>query len=377
MFIKTMKILYIANIRVPTTRAHGLQIVKTCEALNNSGVDLTLVSPFRENEIKEDIFEYYKVKVKFNLDFIRFFGFARFGRYGSSFESIIFYTQSILKYLFVDHDTVIYSRDAWPLLIFSYLGKNVCFESHSGRGDSVVKKLLKRKNLRVVVITKGIKDYFVSIGVSANIIHVAPDGVDVDQFLTLESKEELRKELGLHVDKKIIMYVGSINFYDWKGSDLFLEASKNFPEAVFVSIGGNEEGLNKLSNEYKNPNLVLIQQQSNYLIPKYLKCADILVLPNRGNNEVSLKYTSPMKLFEYMASGNIILASNLPSIREILNDENAVFFEPEQKGNIDLLIQEILEDIDSYRKLGLKAQNDALNYDWNVRARGIVDFLGN
>ena len=52
-----MKILYIANARIPTEKAHGIQIIKTCEAFVEFGHKVELVLPWRFNRIKENIFE--------------------------------------------------------------------------------------------------------------------------------------------------------------------------------------------------------------------------------------------------------------------------------------------------------------------------------
>ena len=68
-----MKLLYIASIRLPTEKAHGIQIMKTCEAVSQIGVDISLFVPtfFLFNQSKEDPFDYYGVKRLFEIK--RFF----------------------------------------------------------------------------------------------------------------------------------------------------------------------------------------------------------------------------------------------------------------------------------------------------------------
>jgi glycosyltransferase involved in cell wall biosynthesis len=63
-------------------------------------------------------------------------------------------------------------------------------------------------------------------------------------------------------------------------------------------------------------------------IPEYQMAADMLVLPNIPSTKESEKYTSPIKMFEYMASGVPIIASDMPSLREVLNDHNATLIPP-------------------------------------------------
>ena len=56
--------------------------------------------------------------------------------------------------------------------------------------------------------------------------------------------------------------------------------------------------------------------------------ANVLVLPNPAS-AISSRFTSPLKLFEYMAAGRPIVASDLPALREVLSpDENAVLVTP-------------------------------------------------
>ena len=61
------KLVYIANARIPTEKAHGIQIMKMCEAFSAQVVDVELVLPRRLNRIKENPFDYYGVKKNFKI----------------------------------------------------------------------------------------------------------------------------------------------------------------------------------------------------------------------------------------------------------------------------------------------------------------------
>ena len=86
-------------------------------------------------------------------------------------------------------------------------------------------------------------------------------------------------------------------------------------------------------------NILILGRKPKNEVPYYLKSADILLLPNIPINKESIEYTSPIKMFEYMASQRLIIASRLPSIEEILNSKNAVFF---KAGDAQDLAQAIL-----------------------------------
>ena len=110
-------------------------------------------------------------------------------------------------------------------------------------------------------------------------------------------------------------------------------------------------------------------------IPYWLKAADILVLPNTEKDHFSEYYTSPLKMFEYMASKRPIAASDLPSIRDILNEENAIFFEPDNAESLASAINQLLEDEVFAKKITHQAHQDVQKYTWDNRAKEILDLI--
>ncbi|MFQ6049514.1 MAG: glycosyltransferase, partial [Candidatus Paceibacterales bacterium] len=110
-------------------------------------------------------------------------------------------------------------------------------------------------------------------------------------------------------------------------------------------------------------------------IPHWLKAADILVLPNTAKDQISKYYTSPVKMFEYMASERPIVASDLPSIRDILNEENAFFFEPDNPKDLALAIEKLLKDKALAESIATKAHQDVQYYTWSNRAKEVLDLI--
>ena len=72
-----------------------------------------------------------------------------------------------------------------------------------------------RRAKGIITVTKSLKDFFVLRKVPEKKLYVAHDGVDIDAFQVLKTKEEARKLFGLPLDKKIILYTGHL--YPWKG----------------------------------------------------------------------------------------------------------------------------------------------------------------
>lgn len=371
-----MKITYITNARIPTEKAHGYQICKMCEEFSMADVDVELIVPTRKNKIKENVSNYYGLKNNFKIRYIKSGDFLPFDKF--LFGKAIYLNNLffLLKSFFIriDRESFIYSRSPEISWVFSVRGYKTFFEAHVYPNSKKIIFDFFLKKVNIITITQGIKNVFVERGFEEKKIFVSPDAVDFEKFNLEISKNDARKRVNLPLDKKIIMYTGSFYIWGWKGVDLLIELSKNISnEFLFVLVGGSKSDLEK--NDNKNSNLLLIEKVSHDIIPYYLKSADVLVLPNKKGDVVSEYYTSPLKLFEYMASSVPIVASNLPSIKEILNDKNSFLFEA---NNQDDLLEKINYSLNNEEESKIKASKsfeDAKKYTWSERAVSIINFI--
>ena len=343
-----MKIIYINHVRLPTEKAHGIQIMEMCQAFSNLDIKLELVVPQRFNKIKKNPFSYYNTSSNFKithlpcldlipLDFI-------LGRLSYLITTSSFLLVAKIYSLFKKYD-LIYSRTLLTSLFF----KKIVLEIHSlPKKIKPVHRYLWKRAYRLVVLTNIMKKELVAAGILEDKILVAADGVDIEKFSINNNKKEAREKLNLPLDKKIAMYTGSF----------------------FLLVGGTKKEVDALSKEVA-ANVLLIEKQPHSQIPLYLKAADILLLPNTKEKDVSEKYTSPLKLFEYMASKRPIVASNLPSIKEVLNEKNSLLVEPTIQGLVSG-INKISQDKDWADKISAQAYIDVQNYSWQKRAQNII-----
>jgi len=369
------RLAYIANIRLPTEKAHGLQIMKTCEAIANKNVQVTLVAPKRHNHLKDDPFDFYNVSRNFSirklgcLDFINFPWFKKFTFW---LESLTFFLA--MKKTFKNNNfDAYYTRDLIFALWLPKIFKKVFYEIHSLPEFPDEKyKSAWNNSAGLIVISEGIKIDLIKYGVDENKIILVRDAADIKKFQAQESQNESRARLNLPLDKKIVLYTGHL--YKWKGADLLAKASKDLSEEVYL-VGGTRRDIADFQNKYKFKNLHIVGWQEHKKIPQWLNAADVLVLPNSGVEKISSHYTSPMKLFEYMAAKKPIVASDLPSLREVLDNDSAVFVNPDDVDSLVLGIKTILNDKVLAEKISTNAYQRTREFTWDNRARKIVDFI--
>jgi len=366
-----MKLIYLTNVYLPGMWAHSIQVMKMCEAFTANGIEVELVTGMKRGT-EDKIFSYYNIKNKFKITKIPYFDLTAKGSGKLNFImrtfSFIFFAKLFM--LFKKYG-ILYLRTPLIGLFFN----NFFLEVHElpSHLKNWHKKVFKKAE-KIIVLTAFLKKELVKCGVAESKILIAPDGVNLGEFNIKLSKEKVRKKLLLPIDKKIIIYSGNINFHEWKGADILLESSKylNGIDVFYILIGGNKPKFSEIKKNYPLENLKLIEHQPHEKIPLYLRAADILVLPNKKGNANSERYTSPLKLFEYMASGNPIVASNLPSIREILNKTNAVMVEPNSPEKLASGIKMVLENNELAKKISTQALLDVKNYTWQKRAEKIM-----
>jgi len=374
-----MKLSYISNQRLPTEKAYGIQIAKTCEAFADLYIDVILTVPYRRSDIKENLFDYYFVKRNFKFEETfspDFYLSGKSDKVAFAIKNFISAIVLVIHSLFSKAD-IVYSRDEPIIFLLSFFKKSgdLIFEAHRfSNSRGLLYERFKNKNLKIVAISHGLKNKFLEFGFKPENILVAPDGVDIEKFNINKIKEECRKELGLPLDKKIVLYSGHL--FEWKGVHVLAAAAAYLQEVLFVFVGGTEIDVLKFREKFGNEkNIKILGQKPHKEIPLFLKTADVLVLPNSAREMFSALYTSPLKLFEYMVSRRPIVASNLPSIREVLNERNSILVKPDDAEALAEGIKKALGDTAFSDQISRTAFEDVKEYTWEKRAAKIQNYI--
>jgi glycosyltransferase involved in cell wall biosynthesis len=368
---------------MPTEKAHGFQVMKMCEAFANLGITVELWVPKRFNPIKDDPFVYYNIRKFFvfkKISVIDFIPLSKYlGKFANFVESISFSVFTMFKLKSYEAD-IIYTRDQFVGLFLGLLNRSFIYEVHSFPGKPFFYGRIWKKAYRIVTITAALKQKIIERGIDGGKILVASDAVDLAAFDAVKTdKEELKMELGLPKEF-LVGYIGRFKTLGMeKGIKTMIEALPMLDSDIkMVFVGGEEQEI----KEYKTlagrlnvlPQCVFIGYQPYSKIIKYTKAMDVVIIPFPNKPHYAY-YASPLKLFEYMASGRPIIASNLPALREILNDKNALFFKPDDANNLARAIKMIKSSQMLGYHLSQQALADVREYTWDNRARYILEFI--
>jgi len=388
-----VRITYFADVRFPLERANGIQTMETCYAMARRGHDVDLIVRPDTHAPARDPFVYYGLppEARLRVERAPVSGPAaarRFGYLAFALGRAIGRTRADML---VTRDLGVASA---LLEVPRRLRPPLVYESHGYAPDVAAalpelvatatrpsaRKLrrLADREARVwrradgyVTITAGLRADLERRHGTRERIAVVPDGVRAGDRAAAAATR---------ASQPVVAYAGHL--YAWKGVDVLLEALARTPGTHGLIVGGHAE----------EPDLARVKALADRLaigdrvtftgmvdpgrVAGLLSQADVLALPNPAS-AISTRFTSPLKLFEYMAAGRPIVASDLPAIREVLEHEvNALLVTPGDAGAMARAIERLLADPDLASRLARAALDRVPEYSWDRRA-GRLDALFN
>ncbi len=354
------------------------QIVQMCNAFAQNGSEVTLIVTNRKTDIIESPESFFGVPLNFEVVRIPVPDVAGISpRIPVIFHPYVFLIQRLVfayrsaRYIRKNPCSYIYGRDEGILLFLSkFSHAQVVWESHEAKFSKIAQRLF-RVIRHAIVISEGIKDFYIAHGVKSEKLFIAHDAVDNRFFAPHITKEEARMKLGVETHKPLVLYIGELDA--WKGvGTLLLSATESDPFTIGV-IGGKEQEVEKLKEIY--PHVIFFGRRPYRELPLYQQAADFLVIPNTAKNELSNTYTSPLKLFAYMTSLKPILASRIPSIQNIVSDDDVFFFNPDDAVDLHSTIVKAIESEMVSKEKARHAYEKSTQFTWAKRAESILQFI--
>jgi glycosyltransferase involved in cell wall biosynthesis len=396
--VSGLDVLVPADVRFPLARASGIQIVKTAAALARAGARTTLLVRDSDPRPTDEVLALYGLRPHAGLQVRRFR--VRHRRSARMLPRAVFLARAAAAALVaMRRGAVVFTRDlqlAAMLVRLRPLARgSVVYEAHAvealmyrerGRLYGTGEVAGPRKALRLegrertvwrraqgfVATTAGIRDAFAAAhGRRDAGTRVIPNGCDVP---------EDRRFPGLATERPArIVYAGQL--YPWKGVDVLVDALAEVPGARLVILGGieGEADAARVRDLVRARGLMDRTEMPGTVPPERvaqeLKRAAAVVVPFL-KTAMTEAHTSPLKAFEAMAAGRPIVASDLPSSREVLrHGENALLVPPGSAGELGAALRRILEDGELAWRLAQQAYADAPAYSWDTRGRRIKELI--
>lgn len=377
-----MRLLYLHDYSINEQMANVIQVLHMCQAFASMGLDVTLATPecngVDSKQIRGIAAEIINKDIKF--------GFINYKKikFGGHLDLIGGYPG--VKALLKDYKTdVCFLRNCLFLNLLLNKDIPVIYESHNAvlhhtkwvnnlLVDSLRESSGSTSFLKFVCISDALANYWREQGMPSEKIIGLHDAVDAEAYKNPVQKEVARDILSLDRRKKIVLYAGSL--YKNRGIENIINLARHFRELIFIVLGGTKKETENYENIVRNDGVDNVEFKGHVLhhqVKMYLYAADVLLM-TWTKKVPTINYCSPLKTFEYMASGRPIVGHAFPTIKEVLEDGVTAFLaDPDSFDDLRYKLRLAINS-GAASTVGRRAREDALNrHTWDSRCRNIVN----
>lgn len=211
-------------------------------------------------------------------------------------------------------------------------------------------------------------------------LFVTPNGVDHNKFSRQIDGNPIRSRYSIPADATVIGFTGS--FHSWQGIDLLVDAFSQLQKnhlntnvyLLLIGYGERYNAINKriATEDSLGHTVILTGKVPHNQLPLLLATCDICVAPYLP---VEMFYFSPLKLFEYMAMGKAIIASDIGQIGEVLTSDSAVLVPPGDVQQLTEAMKTLIHDTSLRKKMGETAYSESLKYTWETNVTKVVNVM--
>ena len=382
------EIVLIANARMPSQRAQSVQVAHMAGGFARAGASATLLHARRRATppppAGQDLLDFYAVPRGVRpavvavpcVDWIE--RTPRGLQFAPARVQQLTFARNAARRVRERHPrALVYSREIEAARLLAG-ERRVFLELHRVPGGRLRRRWLREAAPRcrgIVAISGGVREDLVALGLDPAAIRVEHDAVDLERFAALPSRAEARAALGLPPDGPLAVYTGGL--LEWKGVDVLVGAAARCPEVHFVIAGGMDADVARVRAAAQGlANVRVDGFQPPARVPLYLAAGDLGLVPNRSRPAISARYTSPLKVFEALAAGLPLVASDLPSLREILSpDVDAVLVAPDDEAALAAAIRRLAGDAALRAALAARGRRRAAEHSWDARARRLLSWM--
>ena len=364
---------YVTYQTFPADTANSIQTMANIKYLIRQGHNISLYFPLREKTSTAEpkiIKEFYSITedlkivgVEHNLPFGKFNILNRI----LFLYSHLLWSYSIVKKLNKEKPSSDFfiTRSDWVFFFLSLKHRKVVFECHQYTKirKFLVSRALKRKGSKIIFLNDILKEDFEKKYTLKDNYIVLHNGVDLENY-SQESKKKGTE----------IVFVGRLKrFNESRNINFLLEGLASLSsEHTLKIVGATESEILELKEESTKlgiePRVKIVKRVNYSEVAKELSSASIGILINSDKNTHSISYTSPLKYFEYLASGLNIIAVDFPSHRNLPYSDNITFFE---ENNIESFVSAVKNTANSYN-----LHSEIFPFiSLQTRAKKITDFL--
>jgi glycosyltransferase involved in cell wall biosynthesis len=379
-----MKFTYISPSVLPSRTANSVHVVMQCEALIQAGVAMTL---YAKRSVPKDDALLPSIAAAYGADLSRGRVVSFWSR-SSRGVNLLIAVMSLWSLLRKPWPDVVLSRNLYASYVLAVIFRRpLLFETHQlevGVYKYMQHAVMTRSKVVTVVISKKLESYLTQHhGVApANtlVLHdAAPEGIEP---LAEGQRRYSLVRICPQAEgdwKAVCGYFGHL--YAGRGVEVIESMAKARPEVLFLLFGGNEQDVNNRREGNRCENVYYVGHVPHPVAQQAMKSVDILLMPYQKNVAIGVsghdtaRWMSPMKMFEYMATGVPIISSNLPVLCEVLSDgENALLVPPDDSKSWVSAVDQLLSDKDLAGSIGARAHHDyKANYTWRQRANRLIE----
>lgn len=287
----------------------------------------------------------------------------------------------VCKYYFpihiLPHTKIVHTRD-WNFVKAAIKGGvPVIYEHHHYAKRTFEAEIVNNPLFQVAItVSDPVQEDMIKTGMPPEKIIKLHSGFN-QTFLMREPEkvEEWRKKLLVEGRQHLVVYSGGL--YKFKGVDLLIDVAQQLPQIQFVFAGGKEsqvESYQQLAREKQVRNITFLGYVQHEQLPSLLQAADILAHPHCSGQAAT--FTSPLKLFEYMASGTPIVATEIPPLMEFKSSKAiAGWCDPDNPTQFAQCLQQVLETHPRKIEGYADSVDFVRQFSWESRAEKIMSYI--